>query len=117
MRNNKEFHVQEREENQLKGIEVDLMRVRCKLQTFWHSGNSSRPFFPMQSHKNFNTNRLESYLTCVLQKEEVSLLDLLRGTYWVFKNDPIHGDTNLIHLSELSQRQMAAGDLITKMRK
>lgn len=71
----------------------------------------------MQSHKNFNTNRLESYLTCVLLKEEVSLLDLLRGTYWVFKNDPIHGDTNLIHLSELSQRQMAAGDLITKMRK
>ena len=95
MRNNKEFHVLEREENQLKGIEVDLMRVRCKLQTFWHSGNSSRPFFPMQSHKSFNTNRLESYLTCVLQKEEVSLLDLLRGTYWVFKNDPIHGDTNL----------------------
>ena len=46
MRNNKEFHVLEREENQLKGIEVDLMRVRCKLQTFWHSGNSSRPFFP-----------------------------------------------------------------------
>ena len=78
------------------------MRVRCKLQTFWHSGNSSRPFFPMQSQKNFNTNRLESYLTCVLQKEEVSLLDLLRGTYWVFKNDPIHGDTNLINLSELS---------------
>ena len=45
MRNNKEFHVLEREENQLKGIEVDLMRVRCKLQIFWHSGNSSRPFF------------------------------------------------------------------------
>ena len=39
MRNNKEFHVLEREENQLEGIEVDLMRVRCKLQTFWHSGN------------------------------------------------------------------------------
>ena len=45
MRNNKEFHVLEREENQLRGIEVDLMRVRCKLQTLWHSGNSSRPFF------------------------------------------------------------------------
>ena len=34
MRNNKKFHELEREENQLGGIEVDLMRVSCKLQTF-----------------------------------------------------------------------------------
>ena len=38
MHNNKEFHVLEREEyRQLKGTEVDLMGVTCKLQTFWYS--------------------------------------------------------------------------------
>ena len=46
MHNNKEFHVLEREEyRQLKGTEVDLMRVTCKLQTFWYSGSSFRPLF------------------------------------------------------------------------
>ena len=103
MRNNKESHVLEREENQLKGI---LKLILCGLDVNYKPSGirETHPglFFPMQLHKNFNTNRLESYLTCVLQKEEVSLLDLLRGTYWVFKNDPIHDDTDLIHLSELS---------------
>ena len=46
MHNNKEFHVLEREEyRQLKGTEVDLMRVTCKLQTFWYSGSSFRLLF------------------------------------------------------------------------
>ena len=45
MRNNKEFHELEREENQLGGIGVDLMRVSCKLQTFWQSGSSVRFLF------------------------------------------------------------------------
>ena len=46
MHNNKEFHVLEREEyRQLKGTEVDLMRVSCKLQTLWYSGSSFRLLF------------------------------------------------------------------------
>ena len=51
MRNNKEFHVLEREENQLGGIEVYLMRVSCKLPTFWHSGSSTRLLFRCYSTK------------------------------------------------------------------
>ena len=71
MRNNKEFHELEREENQLGGIEVDLMRVSCKLQTFWQSGSSVRFFVSMLLYKNFDTNTLDSNLTCVLQTKLV----------------------------------------------
>ena len=46
MHKNKEFHGQEREEHcQLRGIEVDLMRVSCKLQAFWHSKSSTKLLF------------------------------------------------------------------------
>ena len=46
MHNDKKFHVVEREEyRQRRGIEVDLMQVSCKLQTFWHSGSTTRILF------------------------------------------------------------------------
>ena len=72
MRNNKEFHELEREENQLGGIEVDLMRVSCKLCTnLLAIGKFSQVFVSMLLYKNFDTNTLDSNLTCVLQTKLV----------------------------------------------
>ena len=72
MHNSKEFHVLEREKyRQLKGTEVDLMRVTCKLQTFWYSGSSFRPLFRCNRTKTFKTNRLESNPTFVFRKSKL----------------------------------------------
>ena len=79
MHNNKEFHVLEREEyRQLKGTEVDLMRVTCKLQTFWYSGSSFRPLFRCNRTKTLR--QIDSKAIQLLFFEKVSYFsDILRG--------------------------------------
>ena len=79
MHSNKEFHVLEREEyRQLKGTEVDLMRVTCKLQTFWYSGSSFRPLFRCNRTKTLR--QIDSKAIQLLFFEKVSYFsDILRG--------------------------------------
>ena len=75
MHNNKEFHVLEREEyRQLKGTEVDLMRVTCKLQTFWYSGSSFRPLFRCN-----RTKTLRQIDSKAIQKKKSKTLCTRRG--------------------------------------
>ena len=86
MHNSKEFHVLEREEyRQLKGTEVDLMRVTCKLQTFWYSGSLFRPLFRCNRTKTLR--QIDSKAIQLLFFEKVSYFsDILRGKAWVSGN-------------------------------
>ena len=86
MHNSKEFHVLEREEyRQLKGTEVDLMRVSCKLQTFWYSGSLFRPLFRCNRTKTLR--QIDSKAIQLLFFEKVSYFsDILRGKAWASGN-------------------------------
>ena len=86
MHNNKEFHVLEREEyRQLKGTEVDIMRVTCKLQTFWYSGSLFRPLFPCNRTKTLR--QIDSKAIQLLFFEKVSYFsDIFRGKAWASGN-------------------------------